>query len=508
LRQVELADGQPWCFMLETVREYALERLTESGEEPAIRRRHILHYLALAEGAEAELSTGFRQPAWMARIEREHDNLRAAFAWCVERGYAEPAFRLAEALWWFWAVHGHVGEGREQLAGLLARFPLRDDARKHAARYAQALRAAGMLASAQGDHAAARALQEEGLDLRRRLGDPAGIYHALEGLGLVANQQGDHRAARAFFEEALVIARALDNAEMVAWSSYNLGIVMHAWGDHAAARALLEESLALQSEHRLGSRPGIVGAAALHSLAVVAHDLAEHDLARRLAEEGIGILRQHGYRRNEADALATLGSVAAAQGDYSAAEGYLGASLTAHQELGNPAGIAYVLERHAGLAAARAQPARAIRLAAAAAALREQIGILLPPDAQDRIDGALQPARQALGRRASEDAWDAGRVLSPEEAIAEALSPAAPAPAVPAAPAGNGAADVLTRREREVAVLIARGRTNRQIATELFITEGTVANHVVHILSKLGYNARAQIAVWASERGLLATEAP
>jgi DNA-binding CsgD family transcriptional regulator len=167
--------------------------------------------------------------------------------------------------------------------------------------------------------------------------------------------------------------------------------------------------------------------------------------------------------------------------------------------------MALVLEQFAALVAARAAPARAIRLAAAAAGLHDRIGIPLTPAARVRLDSALLPAWQALGRRAGMEAWEAGRALSLDEAIAEALSPDAAAERV-ARTRGGAPAPALTRREEAVAALIARGLTNRQIATELFITAGTAANHVVHILNKLGYSSRSQIAAWASAHGVSAHE--
>ncbi|HUE76157.1 MAG TPA: LuxR C-terminal-related transcriptional regulator, partial [Chloroflexota bacterium] len=138
-----------------------------------------------------------------------------------------------------------------------------------------------------------------------------------------------------------------------------------------------------------------------------------------------------------------------------------------------------------------------------AATLREQIGIPMPPNARARLDSVLLMARQALGEQTAKKVEVAGRAMSMDEAIAEALSPAE---SPDAGKSRVGQSAVLTRREREVAVLIARGHTNRQIAAELIIAEGTAANHVVHILDKLGYNARSQIAVWAAEHGLLASD--
>lgn len=498
LLQDESASGQLRYVMLEAVREYALERLVESGEEPVVRRRHVLHYLALAETGQE--SIGPREVAGLSRLEQEHNNLRAALSWCMAQGYVGPALRLAAALWWFWSVRGHISEGRQRIADLLERFPPEGASEKQLARYAQVLRASGMLALAQGDFAASRDLQEEGLELRRKLNDRVDLYIALDGLGVVACLQGDHRAASAYLEEALAIARALDNPEIVAWCLHNLGNVRHAQGDHAAARSLLESSMALQ--HEL-DQPGVLGATTLYSLAVVAHDLSDDDRARGLALAAVDLYRQDGHRRHEALALANLGSIATAQGDYPGAASYLGASLSLQRELGDPAGMAFVLERHVGLAAAMGQAERAVRLAAAATALRERTDTPRPPDVQARLDAALRPSRGALGRDAADRAWTAGSAMTVDEVIAEALSPSGSSPETgPESERLDGSA-VLSRREREVAALIARGYTNRQIAAELIITEGTAANHVAHILDKLGQSSRSQVASWATTNGLL-----
>jgi predicted ATPase/DNA-binding CsgD family transcriptional regulator len=496
LQQDELSDGQPWYTMLETIREFALERLMESGEADSVRRRHVLYYLTLAEAAEQEW-LGPRQEAWLSRLKCEHDNLRTALQWCVDRGYAEPAFRLAVALWWFWAVLGYLTEGRERLTGLLARFPSRVSSDKLTVWRAQALRASGVLASIQGDYTAARAFHEDGLALRRQLGDPSGVFNALEGLGLVASQQGDHALARDALEEALSLASQLGDSAIYASTLQNLGGVLHAQGDNIAAQVLLEECVKLR--RALGEPHHLSGA--LLSLAAVLQDFAEHEQARALVLEAIDLYSKHRNRRTEALALANLGSIATAQGDYSTADRYLSSSLTIQQELRDLAGIAYVLERYAMLAVARADPTRAVRLAGAAVALRDSVGVLLTPAGRTQIDRALEPARRSLGRRASEEAWEAGRALPLDEAILDALSPGE----LPSAKLGD-VASALTKREKQVAALIAGGLTNRQIADDLIVAEGTVANHVVHILTKLGYNSRSQIAVWAANNSLVAAQ--
>jgi predicted ATPase/DNA-binding CsgD family transcriptional regulator len=497
----ELPDGQPWFTMLETIREFAFERLAASGEADAVFRRHALYYLKLVEVAEQEWLVPHPE-AWFDRLKKEHDNLRRAFDWCVERGYAEPSFRMTAVLWWFWAMLGHLAEGRERLNRLLARFPAKGAPDKLLAWRAQGLRSAGMLASIQGDYAVARAFQEEGLTLRRQLGDPAGIFNALEGVGMVASQQGDHVAARVALEEALAIAAQLGEPTIYASTLQNLGTIVHAQGELAIARELLEACV----ERRRAINDPLVPhrlSWTLLSLAAVLHDLGEDDGARALLLEAIDRYEPRGDQRLQALAMATLASIDLAQGDDTAAERSLRASLAIQQELENTAGITDILERYAELAVARGDAARAMRLAGAAAALRDTIGVRLTPAGQVQLDRTLEPARRALGALASDNAWNAGRALSPEEAIAETLALSTLTES-PNAGRAKTAKATLTHREREVAGLIARGQTNRQIAAMLVITEGTVANHVVHILAKLGYNARSQIAVWAANNGLLA----
>jgi predicted ATPase/DNA-binding SARP family transcriptional activator len=226
----EQPDGEPRFVMLETVREFALECLAASGEEPALRRRHAHCYLSLAEKADARL-TGPEQAVWLDRLERELDNLRAGLEWFTHAGEAEKALRLGAALWRFWAVRGYLSEGRERLAGLLAwsgrvppqapslrpgtraaggyprsgwRFPPLPGPVQTAVRL-KALYAAGVLADAQGDYTAARSLFEEHLGIQRESGDVEAIATALCSLGNIANAQGDQAAARSLFEEALAL---------------------------------------------------------------------------------------------------------------------------------------------------------------------------------------------------------------------------------------------------------------------------------------------------------------
>ena len=504
LRQETAADGQPWYVMLETIREYALERLAESAEADAIHRRHAAHYLGLAEAAEPEL-TGPDQPAWFGRLEREHDNVRAAIRWCELKGYAEPAFRLALALWWFWAVHGHLGEGRDLVTSLLDRFRPRDASRRHGALRARALQAAGYLARFQNDHRAARAAQEEALRLFHGLDDPIGVESALHALGQVAALQDDYQAARSFAEAAFGLATERNDPWSKSAALAGLANVAHRQGDLATARSLMER--AIEVKRHVASPRDLAFHVLTHS--ALMEEQGDYEAARELYEQSLVQYRQAGDRRTVGLILAKLGGVETSQGRYGAARQALLESLVAFEDLGDLSGVALALEGFATLAATQARPVRALRLAGAAFVLRESFDTSPPTDAPAGRERMLQSARQALDEHVADAAWEAGRALSAADAVAEARADESPEPhtngrasGLPRVRPGARGPGPLTARECEVATLIAHGYTNRRIAAKLVIAEGTVANHVVNILNRLGVNSRAQIAVWAAEHGL------
>jgi len=487
LLREELEDGQPWYRMLETVREFALERLEASGQAAALRRRHALYYLELAEAADEALH-GPRQLVMLNRLEREHDNCRESLRWCSENGYAQPALRTAVALWWFWVVRGYAAEGRDWLTALIERFKPQGAAGPRSQLRLRVLEAAGHLASFQGDFAAARAYHEQNLPIVEELGDRSGLYRTLQNIGFVARQQEDFEAARKYLERCLEVAKAGGDPDEIGNALHNLGNVAHDQGDYERAIALFEESLPVLEQSGWPRGNGI----AHQSLGIVALDQGDYERAFRETEVAIAWFEKAGDRRATSVGIANLGAIAMARRDYAAAERYLCESLRLVQELSDAVAIAGVLERFAALLAARGNHAQALRLAGAAATLREKNGAQLMRTNQLALDEQLQPAREALGDRAA-SAFDAGRALEIAEAIDEALG----ALAAPAAPKPAQACE-LTAREWEVAQLIAQGATNRQIADSLVITEGTAANHVLHILGKLGFSSRTQIAVWAA----------
>ena len=479
------AQAEPRFGMLETMREYALERLRESGEEDFTSRRHARYYLVGADVPVAEMKVA-QQTLWLQSLDAEYDNLRAALTWCERAREPELGLSAASLLGWFWIVRGHVTEGRRRLAALLriadaAPVELR----------AETVRVIGQLALHQSDYAAARALFEESLSLRRRLGDPAGLLSALSNLGAVAMQLGEIGTAERYFEDTLAIQTKLGDKVGMAESLNNLANLAHERRDLPRARELYEQSLAVQNVG-LRYRADVV----LHNLGVVAQEQGEPAEARRLFEDSVAMRRALGDTAGLALSLAKLGEVVSRMGDASAAHRLLCESLSLQRDLGDRAGMAFVLERFGMAAAERGQPSRALRIAAAAEALREAIGAPLGPGARAGHEQWVEATRARLAPADADAAWESGRVLTVERALVEAMQVDASAPrqADPMA--------LLSAREREVAALVAEGLSNRDIAERLVVSERTAENHVQHVLNRLGLRSRTQVATWAIQHGL------
>jgi predicted ATPase/class 3 adenylate cyclase/DNA-binding CsgD family transcriptional regulator len=440
-------DGTGRHRLLETLREYARERLAATGDESAARERHAAFFLALAERAEPLLEEN-EMAAWLGRLEREHDNLRAALRFLLEQGDAARGLRLGAALRHFWHLGGHYREAGQRLAELLALPGAQEPTRERA----RALDAAGFLARFAGDLPRARALIEAGLAVQRRLGDKKGVADALSNLGAVTLFQQDLATARRLYEESLATNRALGNRQGIADALSHLGRIAAQRGELEAAREMHADSLTLWRE--LGDGQGV------------------------------------GWAQHK------LGDVALRLGDLARARELFVASLLTRRDLAHRWGIAESLEGLVGLAVAERQLERALRLGGAAAALCEAIGVHRDPVREGELAGWVESARRGLPEATAAAAWEAGRAMRLDQAVAGALAPAdEPAPA--------SAADLpLTAREREVVSLIARGRTNRQIADALVISERTAERHVANVMDKLDLTARSQIAVWAHERGL------
>jgi predicted ATPase/DNA-binding CsgD family transcriptional regulator len=493
LLQRTLPDAdEPRFAMLETIREFAVEQLVATGDEAAARRLHAAYFRQLA----ADAAPGLRGPdqqEWRDRLEADLDNLRAALDWATgdsaEDEDAEQGLRLAGALWYFWFQRGLPGEGRRWLTRALARVPAGGADR------AQALLGAGTLAWRQGDFAAARTDLDESVALWRESADRRGLAEALHVLGHVEFDQRDYATARVLFEEGLAAYRlagdTLGGLPLVA----DLGLVAYHRGDYAAAGAVFEESLALFRRHGLKDRV----AGMLNLSGDLARLAGDDDRAAALYDESLALWRELRGTPGIASALHKLGQVRRSLGDRPRARAYFLESLALQQELGNTQGVGECLAGLAGTVADAGHPERAARILAASVALLETIGVPLAPADQAVVERDMAAVRQQLGAPAWDAAWAAGRALSPAQAVSLALTDDAGTAGSSAVP---GPGPALSRREREVTALIARGLSNREISAELVIAEKTVGNHVDHIMTKLSLRSRTRIAVWAIEHGM------
>jgi non-specific serine/threonine protein kinase len=410
----EQEDAQTRWRLLETVRQYARDRLEDTGGSAAVRVRHRDYYLALAEEADPKLRSA-EQAEWLRRLEEEHDNLRAGLEWSLVEAGSKGGLRLCGALQRFWWTHGHLTEGRQWCTRVLCKA----GAEKRTRERAYVLNAAGVLAYHQGDYPAARALHEESLVIRRELGDRPGIAASLGNLGNVAFNQGDYPAATALQEQSLAIRRELGDRYGTATTLNNLGAVAINQGDYPASRAVLEESLAIGRE--LGNPHSI--ALSLSNLGHVALDQGDHPAARALLEEGLAIRRDLGDRFGIATSLSNLGLVALNQSDYPAARALLGESLAIRRELGDQLGIPASLEGLAAVVASQRDSLTAARIWGATERSRAEIGAPLPLSERAGYDRYVAAARIASGDDAAFDnAWQEGSGLTLDQAIDLALA--------------------------------------------------------------------------------------
>jgi predicted ATPase/class 3 adenylate cyclase len=348
------------CFYLETIREFALERLEASGEVPRLHHLHAEHYLALAEREGPELR-GSGQAAALRRLESEHANLRAAIGWACTQGHAELALRLAAFLWRFWWVRGLLTEGRRWLSAVLA-LPAVEGLE---AVRATVLEGAAALAWGQADAEPAEAHAEGALELFRRIDDKRGIARALNHLGLVSQERGAYERARGFFEESGTLARELGNQRGYAVAVVNLG-----------GLALIE---------------------------------ADYARARELSELGLRLHREHDSRDGEAISLLNLGFAALEEGATNEARKRLEESCERFQELGFTEYLAFCLEGLAGVAAVSGAPVEAARLLGRAEALREAADASLGPFERRLHERTLVAVHERLDEAALAEAWCEGR---------------------------------------------------------------------------------------------------
>jgi predicted ATPase/DNA-binding SARP family transcriptional activator len=389
VRQEQGLDGKPRFTMLETIREYALEQLGISGEQDLLGQRHATFFLTLAEAAHRP-----QEVTWLDRLEAEHANLRAALAWSRTEAGGETGLRLAVALWAFYSARGHLSEGRGWLIAAVAQSQASgssgQNTRQHLLLRAQALDCIGAVASWQGDLAASQSALEAGLALSRELERSEEIIGTLSKLGMLSQMQGDYERAGALLEQSLTLAKQVGDTHGISWCHLFQGILVYSQGNVGRASELWEESLI-----EFQGTNDIWGIVSVHSyLGMVMLDQGNHVQAQAHLSESLTRLWEYGDRWQLAFGLELCARLAA---------------LAGRQEQGQPPGL------------------RATRLFGAAEALRERLGAPRMSFQEPSYQRGVDAARAQLGQATFAVAWEAGRAMLPEQALAEALATTEPA---------------------------------------------------------------------------------
>jgi len=437
--------GEARFRMLETVRQYGIERLQQSEEESALRGRQLDWVLSLSERAESEWR-GPNQAAWLLRIDRDLDNIRAALDWArSDPGRAGTGLQVVTALWLFWQVRGHLGEGRMWLEALLALVRERNAVR------GKALNVDGFLAYSQGDTATALRLLEDSVAVGRELGDDVGVALALLRLGIGAYYHGDLTQALTVLEDSLARYRGLEDQVGIHVALYELAEALSYAGDYTRAR--------------------------------------------RLHGEGLALKRQIGDRWHIALSLFGLGLLDYLEAHYREAAEHEGESLRLRLELDDRWGIALCLEVLGWIGAAEKSSLTAVRLLGAAEAARNRMGVTLIQPHIAHHQRSIELVAAALGAEMAEREFKAGAALAADSAAQLALD------SLNLSARQRPARGSLTPREVQIVNLVSSGLGNKEIARKLSIAERTADAHVEHIMNKLGLHSRLQIARWADQQG-------
>jgi predicted ATPase/Tfp pilus assembly protein PilF len=417
IRRERPVGDEPRFAMLETIREYALERLAERRDGHDVRHRHAVFYAGLASQAEPGLR-GARQTTWLKRIDADRENIRAALSWAEESGDAETGLRTAASLWRYWQVRGELAEPCRYLERLLEHA---EDVEPHLR--APASFAAGRLAVMHGDREAARRFCEASFALYQELGDTASSSFALAVVAMATQALGDSRRAREVAEQAVTLARESGDWWSVSVAVSCLGDILYAEGDLSAARRCLEE--AVRAAQEVGDSRNI--ARCENILAAIALEQNHYPRAMRLLEDALAIQRDLDDRWGIARTLTNLGIASEQAGDADAARARFEDALAIQLESDDQPGIAASLECLAALAARRGRLEQAASVYGAAAVLREMVGAQRSAEIvrRDRED-AIAAVADALDDEAFADAWSAGRSMTLDEAIAYAREASAP----------------------------------------------------------------------------------
>jgi len=436
--------------LLETIREFAIEKLEEAQETKFAKNQHLEYFLQFAEEAEPKIK-GPEQLIWYERLETEHDNLRAALGWALESKNTDAGLRLAGSLGFFWFVRGHLREGIAWLERALE--------------------------------------QSQGASLASK----SKAYKFLGSI-LIFSENKDFERISTILERSLELYKKLEDCSGIAWNLNQLGIVAAIRGELTKAKQLFEESLVLRKE--VGDPWDI--AQTCGNISSLAWQQNEYAKAREFSEKACALFQEAGDQRGVARTKVNLVWIAMLEGDFTNATELLTETLSKLALFDDKWSSAEVLETLAQVESRHGDTIKAALLFGAAEALREEVGMPLQAFESETYEKDIETIRKDLGKKAFTRAREQGRTMTLEQAIdfvVNALE--TPQPVQPQKEVGG-----LTARECEAAILIAQGMSNREIAEAMTVTVKTVEANVTRILRKLGFDSRVQIATWVIDNGL------
>ena len=479
VKQETGTDDAPRFVMLETIHEYALEQLSASGELETLQWQHANYFVTLAENPDPKFTA--TEGLWWDLLEVEHANLRAALAWCLTQEDSEIGLRLVLALSVFWQLRGHLNEGSEWLAGILAHYEVnaRSEPLTKAdhARLAWAFNWLGLFSNFLGDLSASLSHYEKSLALFRELGDTTAIAEVLGDYGMVFQMLGDYQRANAVLEESLQLSRELGDIVLIAWSLHYLGTLAYTQANEQQADIFWQDSL----------------------------------IQFRAANQRLGI----------SCVLTYLAMVALDQNNRDRASAYLAESLTTLQGLDEIWMTVRTLEvfgRLAAVVASRMKDAQptllcSARIFGAAELLRETLHSRIMPFERRSYDRGLAALRSQLDEPTLAAAWAEGRTMTVDQAVAYALEQSSLSPDARFAEQTDVSLlhqltnelliNPLSSRELQVLQGIAAGLSNADIAEQLVVEVSTVKKHITHLYDKLGVETRTQALLRARELHLL-----
>lgn len=486
---VEHHDGQARYRLLETLRQFALEQAGAADQLSSTRDRHLAWFVDLAERADQALH-GPDQAAALTSLDQEQDNIRAALGWAVEAPRTELGVRLAVGCAYYWEIRGH--RFRVEARGWLDQL-LDQPGATETAHSARALNWSATFAAELFDFPRAAVRFGQARAAAERAADAGDLAEALLGLGNMRRLQGLYDEARTLLEASLALNQQRADELGQAHVLRQLGALARDTGAAPTADARNAESLALFRAHGEAHQAGHL----LDQVGEAARDLGHFERALEAHQRGFEHLEAAGCEEGVKSSLSHLALLALARGDAPHAFELALDSLRLGHAIGMRRHVPTCLELVANLCAAD-DPRRAARLLGAAEAMRATMGTVCPP-----ADAALARDAELAGQRALGAAqWQAARASGRAHDLGQAVRDALEAP--PPGPSEGP----LSAREREVAVLIGRGLSNREISDALVLSVRTTEAHVTHVLAKLGLRSRAQLAVWAVEHGLVERSGP